>query len=461
MQVDFGAIERAGATRGNMFAQMGQDIGGTIKKYGDDEKTIKKAQQMAKSISDAIPELAEMGNNALAELNNPELSQRDRLAIAEGIQDSLKLGILGLDRKDNAAMMNWEKEKFNQSMGLERDELSMRRIQLAASMMPDGKLKETDVPVEGGTQRVLIDERGNYYDIQTKQPLSGGGISNALPQNQGVQFPDGVPMGDIAPIDGSYPDYGTFEQSTQGVDVDGGLGVLPPRGQSNVVAQGIADASQPRFGFKPDNTAKQKPELVTLADGTKAYGSFDGNGMFQPARMQDGKPMTFTEGQTLTAKEAIDVKAKQDEAAKVVVGAIDKSENFITLLDKLEAHPGFQNLFGTNVGLPTWVPGSDSADAKVLFKQIDAKGFLEAIKEMKGMGALSNAEGEKASAAFLGLDPSMSENAAKQSIKDAKATIRLGIERAKSGNLLQTESNNPRAFNASRLKSLTPNPLQQ
>ena len=230
----------------------------------------------------------------------------------------------------------------------------------------------------------------------------------------------------------------------------------------NAEAQGIADASQSRFGFKANESAtKQKFELVTLPDGTKAYGNFDSNGVFQPARLQDGKPMQFKEGQTLTAKEAFDIKSKQDESSKLGLAAVDKSKEFLMLLNKLETHPGFNNLFGINTGSPTWLAGTDAADAKVMFKQIDAKGFLEAIKEMKGMGALSNEEGLKASNAFLGLDPSMSEDAARDAIKSAKETIQLGIERATSGNFLPTNATDPRALNASRLQGLTTNPKQQ
>jgi len=113
-------------------------------------------------------------------------------------------------------------------------------------------------------------------------------------------------------------------------------------------------------------------------------------------------------------------------------GVIDQSTQFVNLLDKLEKHKGFDNLFGTNFSFtPTWMAATDAADAKVLFKQIDAKGFMEAIKQMKGMGALSNAEGEKASAAFLGLDTSMSEEAAKEAIGEAKRIIQKGIDNSK------------------------------
>jgi len=143
----------------------------------------------------------------------------------------------------------------------------------------------------------------------------------------------------------------------------------------------------------------------------------------------EGAKSIKTEAEKLKLQENIKSEAKQKESAVATSAAIDKSVQFIGLLDKLEKHKGFDNLFGTNVGIPTWVAGSDAADAKVLFNQIDAKGFMEAIKDMKGMGALSNAEGEKASAAFLGLNPSMSEDAARESINEAKKIIKKGIER--------------------------------
>jgi hypothetical protein len=68
---------------------------------------------MAKSIRDAIPELADMANNSLEQLSNPDLSQRDRLAIAEGIQDSLKIGVMGLENKRSNAMLEIQQAELD------------------------------------------------------------------------------------------------------------------------------------------------------------------------------------------------------------------------------------------------------------------------------------------------------------------------------------------------------------
>jgi hypothetical protein len=128
--------------------------------------------------------------------------------------------------------------------------------------------------------------------------------------------------------------------------------------------------------------------------------------------------------------------AKQEKVEKSM-SDIDTSEQFIGVLDKLEKHEGFDNLFGSNIGVPTWMPGSAGADAKAVLEQVNAKAFLESIQSLKGMGALSNAEGITATNAFISLKPSMSEAAAKQTIEETKAIIRSGVKKAKA--MLQGE----------------------
>jgi hypothetical protein len=130
---------------------------------------------------------------------------------------------------------------------------------------------------------------------------------------------------------------------------------------------------------------------------------------------------------------------EKTEKSTTAAATVAKSEEMMTALTKLEKHPGFNNLFGSNIGVPTWVPGSAGADAKALFNQVEGKGFIEAIQAMKGMGALSNAEGEKASMSYLGITPSMSEGAAKARLAELKALVAQGIARTKSGSLVNPD----------------------
>lgn len=238
-QPDYSGVVRSAQMQSQGIANIGQQIGGAIKQYGEDEKTIKKSAQMAKSIRDAIPELADMANNSLEQLSNPDLSQRDRLAIAEGIQDSLKIGVMGLENKRSNAMMQLEAAKIQASMqGKARNIMTADELQ--QQIQSGAKVKY--VPLGNGMYEVEsataneLPMFGNVTvgpDGKIQQAPSGGGniripgagasVQNALPQAQGGSFPDNVaPTG--LPIDQAAG-------FTPGVSVDGTPGVLPPRQQ--------------------------------------------------------------------------------------------------------------------------------------------------------------------------------------------------------------------------------------
>ena len=125
-----------------------------------------------------------------------------------------------------------------------------------------------------------------------------------------------------------------------------------------------------------------------------------------------------------------------------------KSERMVSLMKELEESEGFDSLFGFGY---TGIPGSAGADSKVLYDQIQAQGFMEAIKDMRGMGALSNAEGEKASVAFTGISPSMSQKAAKKRIDEVIGYIKTGEERLKTGKLIETKKDQGTPFSEANL----------
>ncbi len=465
MQADYSGYERAGNTVGNAFANFGEQVGGVIKKYGDDEKTIKKAEQMAKSIRDAIPELAQMGNNALNELNNPDLSQRDRLAIAEGIQDSLKLGILGLDRKDAALDRNFRERQAANLMAMQQSEIE------AAQNMPIKK-NIVDVSVPGGKQQLLKDDYGNLYNLDGTQfnpseiTPPDGVTPQGTPIDSSAQGRIALPMrqkGDdlvaaeiaalsaATPQVGDMPNYGSIQEAMN-LDEQGNGMVLPPRQQP--ITQGGIDT--PRIGFTATEVKESdKPQEVKLPDGTTGYGTFKNN-VFKPAIGPDGKPLVIPK--EIDPKIEMDMAKTESEKMEKAQAGLDKSNQFLNSLEKLEKHKGFKNLFGTNIGIPTFVAGSAGADAKAELDKVTAKAFMESIQSLKGMGALSNAEGEKASAAFIALNPNMSEEAARQSIKEAKDIIRAGITRAQKMMEGNPSMGTPttRQSNTDRLRSILP-----
>jgi len=94
--------------------------------------------------------------------------------------------------------------------------------------------------------------------------------------------------------------------------------------------------------------------------------------------------------------------------------AMDAFDRAIGTANRLKNHPGLSaavGLKGLSGGLlGGWVvPGTDAADFGAELDAMKAQVFLPMVQSMKGMGALSNAEGEKLTAAIGALSPKQSE----------------------------------------------------
>lgn len=103
-------------------------------------------------------------------------------------------------------------------------------------------------------------------------------------------------------------------------------------------------------------------------------------------------------------------------------GQIASFDTMLDSLDRLDKSPGLPRSVGLYSKTPT-IPGSDSANFQAELETFKSQAFLPQVAQLKGMGALSDAEGKKLSAAVGALDPSMSEKAFRESIKRIKDTM--------------------------------------
>ncbi|EOX8391305.1 phage DNA ejection protein [Salmonella enterica] len=106
--------------------------------------------------------------------------------------------------------------------------------------------------------------------------------------------------------------------------------------------------------------------------------------------------------------------AKADRQA-AAQGAVDTFSTALDSLDEIEKSPGLSKAVGVRSAFPT-VPGSDAANFEALLDTFKAQTFLPMVASLKGMGALSDAEGKKLSDAVGALSPKMSEDAFRSSI---------------------------------------------
>lgn len=148
------------------------------------------------------------------------------------------------------------------------------------------------------------------------------------------------------------------------------------------------------------------------------------------------------------AKATGEALAKGNVAAQQALpGVISNAQDAVNLIDQMvgkqevrdksgkviqpgtPAHPGFENAVGT-----TWkpgfrfIPGTDAADFQSLFDQVKGAAFLEAFNVLKGAGAISEKEGEKATAARTRMSTAQSEKEFVSAAREYQDVIRRGVE---------------------------------
>lgn len=135
--------------------------------------------------------------------------------------------------------------------------------------------------------------------------------------------------------------------------------------------------------------------------------------------------------------------AKRDKADAYNAG-IDTLSRTIYTATKVLNSPGFTGYFGTNLNplSSRHIPGTDAADTEALVDTLKSQGFMSGIQQMKGMGALSNAEGQKVMDAIGNLSASQSEKSARAAINTIISTTQRAQQRMqqKYGKDIQTQS---------------------
>jgi hypothetical protein len=114
------------------------------------------------------------------------------------------------------------------------------------------------------------------------------------------------------------------------------------------------------------------------------------------------------------------------ETQKNTESAIANIDASIESADKLLSHPGLSSAVGISSAFPT-IPGSKSADFLAELESYNAKTFMSNVAQMKGLGALTEAEGAKLTAAAGAVKPGMSE----KSLRNNLETMKQGMMKAK------------------------------
>ena len=107
----------------------------------------------------------------------------------------------------------------------------------------------------------------------------------------------------------------------------------------------------------------------------------------------------------------------------------DSKGNLIQAATK--PHPGFQDAVGATY-LPgaRFVPGTNAASFQALQNQVEGTAFLSAFEALKGGGAISEKEGEKATAARLRMTLAQNEQEYVKAAREFQDIVRTGVQNA-------------------------------
>tara|TARA_R110000851_G_scaffold186767_1_gene336159 strand:+ start:730 stop:1614 length:885 start_codon:yes stop_codon:yes gene_type:complete len=120
------------------------------------------------------------------------------------------------------------------------------------------------------------------------------------------------------------------------------------------------------------------------------------------------------------------IEVAERDAAKEKAGIAAGIDSSLDLVTRMLDDKGLNSAVGLKSILPS-IPGSSASDFEALHEQLSGQNFLQSVKQMTGMGSLSDAEGKKLAAAAeaLSLDQSPTAyRAALTRIKTGLATRR-------------------------------------
>lgn len=113
-------------------------------------------------------------------------------------------------------------------------------------------------------------------------------------------------------------------------------------------------------------------------------------------------------------------------------GDVAAGQNAVALIDNVRNDPALQTATGLSGVVLNQVPGFDQLGFARKVDQLKSGAFLSAIEQLRGMGALSNAEGQTATAAITRLSTDLSAADFLEALGEYEAIVKQGVARAQS-----------------------------
>jgi hypothetical protein len=173
------------------------------------------------------------------------------------------------------------------------------------------------------------------------------------------------------------------------------------------------------------------PQWYQFEDESFGFGVLGKDGSFKPVETPPGAKML--DPRSLNQEKAFGTATGKatGEAAVSAPGDIATGKVALDLVNQIKTSPELGWATGTSAGMGgNMVPGTGRFGFQNLVDQAKSGAFLTAIQEMRGLGALSNAEGQAATQAITRMNTALSTQDFLRAVDDYERIVKTGMERA-------------------------------
>jgi hypothetical protein len=143
-----------------------------------------------------------------------------------------------------------------------------------------------------------------------------------------------------------------------------------------------------------------------------------------------GKPIRNVRKDLYGAEAAKAEGKAEGEATAGMPAIVNTAERALSTIDKIRTHPGKK--YGVGVlGVLPGVPGTEQKGFVTLIDQAKGQVFLEAFNSLRGGGAITEAEGRKATEALARLDRAQTPADFDTALDDLEAVVKNGVKAAR------------------------------
>ncbi len=225
--------------------------------------------------------------------------------------------------------------------------------------------------------------------------------------------------------DGSYGEVNSLPRPVRPMQVNQGSQVsfIDPNSLQQRGAVGV--------GMSPEGAAGLNQRAQQFA---QSHGLAQQNSAMQAHKLMMELDPTYQAQKASAIAGGKEQGVNQVKASADLPKVVEQGEQTIKLVDDLLNHPGFKLSVGKSapIGSATsYIPGTDAASFDIALTQLKGKQFLEAFESLKGGGAITEIEGQKAQQAMSRMDKANTEEEFTKASHEFQGIIRQGIGRAK------------------------------